>query len=90
MLLEVVTERFVGHSISDPGLYRSKKELEEAKKSDPITLFGHELIENKIISSEAIDKIKEAKKRQVIEAMKIAEKSDPPRIETLEEGVFAP
>ena len=29
VLIEVVTERFRGHSISDPGLYRSKDDLKE-------------------------------------------------------------
>ncbi len=27
VLIETVTERFRGHSISDPGLYRSKEDL---------------------------------------------------------------
>ncbi len=36
VLIEVVTERFKGHSISDPGLYRSKDELKESMQRDPI------------------------------------------------------
>ncbi|PCI78168.1 pyruvate dehydrogenase (acetyl-transferring) E1 component subunit alpha [Candidatus Aerophobetes bacterium] len=90
ILVEAVTERFVGHSISDPGLYRSKAELEEAKKRDPITFFGHTLIEKGILTQEEAEAIKAEKKQQVMQAMDIAEKSPAPRIETLEEDVFAP
>src|SRR5436190_3466487 len=36
-LVEVRTYRFRGHSMSDPGKYRTPAELEERKKSDPLT-----------------------------------------------------
>ena len=38
VLVEVVTERFNGHSISDPGLYRSKEDLKECMQRDPSVL----------------------------------------------------
>src|SRR5258707_5942389 len=42
-LVEVRTYRFRGHSMSDPGKYRTPAELEERKKSDPMTRARVEL-----------------------------------------------
>lgn len=90
VLVEAVTERFVGHSISDPGLYRTKEELEEAKRRDPITLLSHVMMERKMVTQEELEALKQAKKQQVLKAMEMAEKSAPPSIDTLEDDVFAP
>lgn len=90
ILVEAVSERFVGHSISDPGLYRTKKALEEAKKQDPITFFAGTLVKKGVVSEKEVEGMKEKKKQEVIEAMKEAEASAPPALSTLEEDVFAP
>ncbi len=38
-LVEFKTDRFRAHSMADPDLYRTKEEIEEARKRDPIDLF---------------------------------------------------
>ena len=43
VIVEVVTYRHRGHSMSDPAKYRPAGELEEKKKSDPIALTEHRL-----------------------------------------------
>ncbi|HSR96022.1 MAG TPA: pyruvate dehydrogenase (acetyl-transferring) E1 component subunit alpha, partial [Kofleriaceae bacterium] len=44
-LVEVVTYRFRGHSMSDPGLYRTKDEVEEWKRRDPLNRSRARLVE---------------------------------------------
>ncbi|MDX8431514.1 MAG: pyruvate dehydrogenase (acetyl-transferring) E1 component subunit alpha [Candidatus Algichlamydia australiensis] len=90
IIIEAVTERFRGHSISDPGLYRSKDELEAAKQRDPINRLFEEMKAAGMITDEEFDKMKKAATEIVKESMKFAESSPDPSLASLEEGVFAP
>jgi pyruvate dehydrogenase E1 component alpha subunit len=77
-ILEIETYRFRGHSMSDPGNYRSKEEVESYKQNDPIVHIKNHIIE-KGIASEAELKQSEQKIRDVIkEAVEFAEKSSFP------------
>lgn len=90
VLIEAVTERFRGHSISDPGLYRSKEELKKVMKEDPILHLKLSLEEAKILDEETYKKLDQEQKEIAIAAMKFAEESPWPDPITLEEDVFAP
>lgn len=90
VLVEVITERFRGHSISDPGLYRSKDALKECMQRDPILLMEKTLIDAGIIDEEKIKAMDKHEREIMVEAMKYAEESPWPDPVTLEEDVFAP
>jgi len=90
VLIEVVCERFKGHSISDPGLYREKEELKESMSRDPIELFKKELIQAKLIDEEAFKEIDKELREKVVASTKYAEESPWPDPITLEEDVYAP
>ena len=90
VLVEVVTERFRGHSVSDPGLYRSKDELSQAMKRDPILLMKDALIEKGMLDEEGYKTLNKEAKEEILAAMKFAEESPWPDPITLEEGVYAP
>lgn len=88
VLIEAITERFKGHSISDPGLYRSKENLKKIMQNDPILLMREKLKEHNIIGDEEYEKIDNEKKEMAIDSMDYAEKSPDPDPMTLEEGVI--
>jgi pyruvate dehydrogenase E1 component alpha subunit len=74
-LLEFRTYRYKGHSMSDPAKYRTKEELEEYKKRDPIEQVRDALLKNKYASQKDIDEIEAKIKEQVAECVKFAEES---------------
>ncbi len=90
VLVEVYTERFRGHSISDPGLYRSKEDLKECMMRDPIVRLQQALIEAKFITPEEIKAIDIEQRQIMAEAMKFADESPWPDPHSLEEDVYAP
>ncbi len=91
VLIEAVTERFRGHSISDPGLYRSKDELATIMHdNDPIQLLKKALIEAGFLDEEEFKALDKEQREIVVQAMKFADESPWPDPITLEEGVFAP
>lgn len=89
VLLEAVTERFKGHSISDPGLYRTKDQMKEVLQKDPLLILEHALIEAKILNEEQIKEMDKEARHQVMEAMDYADNSPWPDVSTLEEDVFS-
>lgn len=90
VLVECLCERFRGHSISDPALYRSKEELQKVLGRDPIINLRHTLEEEKILTEAQYKAIDKKQKERVISAMKFAEESPWPSLTTLEEDVYAP
>lgn len=87
--IEAKTYRFRGHSMSDPAHYRTKEELEEQKKRDPIVLFRAGLISEGVMSEEEARELDESAKRVAIEAADYADKSPEPDLESITEDLFA-
>lgn len=90
VLVEVVTERFRGHSISDPAAYRSKEVLNKCMERDPILLLYHLLLSEKLITETAYEAFDKEAKTAVLEAITWADESPLPDPITLGEDVFAP
>ena len=90
ILIEVVTERFKGHSVSDPGLYRSKEEVQKFKEKDPITHMKNLLIEHNLLDEEIFKEMDKEQREIAIASMKFADESPDPDPITLENDVFAP
>ena len=88
-LLEVRTYRFMGHSMSDPGNYRTRAEIERHQERDPIKLFSASLKEEGILSDSEFQKIEADVKEQVEHAVRFAEESPLPEPEELYTDVYA-
>ena len=73
--LEFKTYRFRGHSMSDPQKYRTKEEVEEYKKRDPIEMVKHTMLERGIATEEELAAIDAQIKITVEESVKFAEES---------------
>jgi pyruvate dehydrogenase E1 component alpha subunit len=90
VLVEVVTDRFKGHSISDPGLYRTKESLKSSMMRDPLILLKQSLIKADIITLHVYKELENEAKEIIVAAMKYAEESPWPNPITLGEDIFAP
>jgi pyruvate dehydrogenase E1 component alpha subunit len=89
-LLEVRTYRFMGHSMSDAvsGTYRSKAELDEYMKRDPIMLLRMHMQENDELTEDDLHKLDEEIKAVVQDAWDFADQSPEPPLEALFEDVL--
>jgi len=88
-LLEVRTYRFMGHSMSDPGNYRTRAEIEKYQERDPLKLFSSTLKEEKIVEDKTLQQMDSEIKEQVEAAVRFAEESPLPAPEELYADVYA-
>jgi pyruvate dehydrogenase E1 component alpha subunit len=90
-LVEIRTYRFRGHSMSDPGKYRTADELEERKKRDAVLRSRTEL-ESAGMGGE-LEAVEREVEETVADAVRFAEESPEPGPELLEpttyKGAFA-
>lgn len=91
-LIEARTYRFMGHSMSDPvhGHYRTKAEVEEQKRHDPIRLLTTAMESLGIINQEYREDLDNKIRETVEDAVAFAERSDDPHISELYTDVYAP
>ena len=90
-LLEVRTYRYMGHSMSDPlhGVYRTKEEVEEQRKRDPIPHLATKLKDDGIVDQAALDALDAEVRAEVEEAVRFADQSPDPDPAELTSHVLA-
>src|SRR5216684_686030 len=88
-LLEARTYRYMGHSMSDPGNYRTRAEIEKYQERDPIKLFTATLKENKVLTDRDLSDMEAAIKEQIEQAVRFAEESPEPDPKELYTNVYA-
>jgi pyruvate dehydrogenase E1 component alpha subunit len=90
VLLEVRTYRYMGHSMSDAvsGTYRTKAELDEYLKRDPINLFRARMLENGDLTDAEFAAMEQEIKATVQDSWDFADASPEPPLESLYEDVL--
>ena len=88
-LIEARTYRYMGHSMSDPGNYRTRAEIEKYQERDPIKVFTAALKENNILTDKDIADIEAQVKEEIERAVRFAEESPEPEASELYKDVYA-
>jgi len=84
-LVEALTYRWRGHSKSDRQAYRTREEVKEWQKKDPIKRFAKQAG----LSEEALEQLQQEAKARIDQAVAFAEASPEPDVNTILEGVYA-
>ncbi len=87
--VELLTYRFRAHSMYDAELYRSKKEVEDWKKLDPIELLKDRALTAGLITEGDIEKIEEDVAEEIEQAVEFAEQGEWESIDDLARHVYA-
>ncbi|MHC4459771.1 MAG: alpha-ketoacid dehydrogenase subunit alpha/beta, partial [Planctomycetota bacterium] len=89
VLLEVMTYRYVGHSLSDQNKYRNEEEIEAWKCEDAIGSFKQELVKANAADAAELEQMEKDIYEQMEMITIAAAKSDYPDPKTLCEGLFS-
>ena len=87
-LVEAFTYRYRGHSAADPEVYRSKEEVEEWRKKDPVKVFRDRLLAEDVIDESYLEKLRERLEREVMDAVEFADRSPEPPLESLYDHLY--
>ena len=87
--IEAVTYRYRGHSMSDPGAYRTKEEIQDWERRDPIPRMHTYLLDEGILTQEDLDRIDAETTEVIDDAVRFADESPEPSQDELYADVYA-
>jgi len=79
--IEAKTCRWRGHFEGDTQSYRTKEELDECRKNDPIPRFKKKLLEMRVLTEEEVERIHQEAVEEINDAARFAEESPYPEPE---------
>ena len=88
MLVEAVTYRFRGHSMADPEEYRTKEQVDEWRKRDPLVVFGDQLVAAGVLAEEEREQMDAGTIERVDEAVAFADASPHPSPNELYDDIY--
>lgn len=89
VLIIAETYRHKGHSKSDQNRYRTKEEIENWKKVDPIPRMRKRLESEKLFKAKELDELERQAEDAVDAAVRFAEESPDAKVENILDGVYA-
>ncbi|MDB5394335.1 MAG: pdhA [Rhodospirillales bacterium] len=79
MILEMMTYRYRGHSMSDPAKYRTREEVDEMRKGhDPIDHLGARIVESGVATQDELKEIDREIRARITEAADFATSAPEP------------
>lgn len=87
-LIECKTYRLRGHSRSDRNRYRTKEEIEDWAKRDPIERFEAEMLQFGLLDAAEMTAIREGVEAEILDALEFAKNSPSPEISALTRDVY--
>ena len=88
VLVEAVTYRFRGHSMADPEEYRSKEQVEEWRRRDPINTFADRLVQEGLLPGDGLAELDREVVSRIDQAVTFADGSAFPPPESLYDHVY--
>ena len=89
IFLEAMTCRYEGHSVSDPGTYRSKEEIDICKQKDPIERMERFMQQTYNTTKEHLQSLQDRAQKVVDEAVAFATSAPEPELSELYEDIFS-
>jgi pyruvate dehydrogenase E1 component alpha subunit len=88
-ILEMLTYRYRGHSMSDPAKYRTREEVEKVRTThDPIDMVRHRILEKKFATEDQLKKIEAEVRDRVNQAAEFATNDPEPDTSELFTDVY--
>jgi pyruvate dehydrogenase E1 component alpha subunit len=88
VLVEALTYRFRGHSMADPEEYRTKAQVDEWRKRDPVSVFGERLVEAGILSADERERLDQDTIKRIDDAVAFADASPHPSPNELYDDIY--
>ncbi|WDE42269.1 pyruvate dehydrogenase (acetyl-transferring) E1 component subunit alpha [Candidatus Karelsulcia muelleri] len=87
--LEILTYRFRGHSMSDPESYRTREEVIEHKRYDPILKIKNKILEQQLLNKKFLTALDLELIKKIDECVVFAEISESPHKNTMYNVVYS-
>jgi pyruvate dehydrogenase E1 component alpha subunit len=88
VLVEALTYRFRGHSMADPEEYRTKEQVDEWRRRDPINAWSERLVSRGVLPEDALEGIEGTVAERLDAAVAFADDSPFPAPESLYDHVY--